>query len=311
MRAPSPHGGPGRKSPWIWNLEAQGPKVKGMRWVECPRDAWQGFRRPIPTEEKVAFLRLLLKAGFRHLDLTSFVSPKWVPQMADAEEVLRALPPPDGRTYLAIVANEKGLERALSAPNLTHVGYPLSLSETFQRRNTNRSIGESWPLVEAMVGAVKGRLGLVVYLSMAFGNPYGDPWSAELVLEAIGRLRELGVREIALADTYGVADAARIGEVLEAAVGCYGPEGLGAHLHARPEGVLAKVEAALAAGVYWLEGALAGVGGCPFAGDELVGNLPTERVLPYLQARGLEVGVDLGRLPELAGEAARLRALYA
>ncbi|GLV47752.1 hydroxymethylglutaryl-CoA lyase [Thermus sp. LT1-2-5] len=281
------------------------------KWVECPRDAWQGFSRFIPTEEKVAFLKKLLEVGFSHLDLTSFVSPKWVPQMQDAEAVLAALPPPEGRTYLAIVANEKGLERALAAQNLTHVGYPFSLSETFQRKNTNRSIAESWPLVAGMVRAVEGRLGLVVYLSMAFGNPYGDPWSVERVLEAIARLRELGVREIALADTYGVADAERVRTVLEAAVARFGAEGLGAHLHARPEGALAKVEAVLQAGVFWLEGALAGVGGCPFAGDELVGNLPTERVLPFLEARGLSTGVDLSRLPLLAEEAARLRLRYA
>ncbi|GAB5603576.1 hydroxymethylglutaryl-CoA lyase [Thermus sp. FJN-A] len=281
------------------------------KWVECPRDAWQGFSRFIPTEEKVAFLKELLAAGFRHLDLTSFVSPKWVPQMADAEAVLSALPPPGGRTYLAIVANEKGLERALQAPNLTHVGYPFSLSETFQRKNTNRSIAESWPLVAAMVEKTGGRLGLVVYLSMAFGNPYGDPWSVEAVLEAIARLRALGVKEIALADTYGVASPERIREVLGAAVARFGPEGLGAHLHARPEGVLAKVEAVLEAGITWLEGALAGVGGCPFAGDELVGNLPTEVVLPHLEKKGLATGIDLSRLPLLAEEAARLRALYA
>ncbi len=281
-----------------------------LKWVECPRDAWQGFSRFIPTAEKVSFLEGLLEAGFQHLDLTSFVSSKWVPQMADAEEVLAALPPPEGRTYLAIVANEKGLERALAAPHLTHVGYPFSLSETFQRKNTNRSIAESWPLVAEMVRAVEGRLGLVVYLSMAFGNPYGDPWGVEAVLEAIGRLRELGVREIALADTYGVAEAQRIREVLEKAVARFGPGGLGAHLHARPEGVLAKVDAVLGAGVRWLEGALAGVGGCPFAGDELVGNLPTERVLPHLEAQGLATGVDLSALPALAEEAARLRLLY-
>jgi hydroxymethylglutaryl-CoA lyase len=281
-----------------------------IRYVECPRDAWQGFSRFIPTEEKVAFLKKLLEAGFRHLDLTSFVSPKWVPQMADAEEVLGALPPPQGRTYLAIVANEKGLERALKAPNLTAIGYPFSLSETFQRKNTNRTRQESWPLVKAMVEATEGRLGLVVYLSMAFGNPYGDPWSVEGVLEDIARLRELGVREIALADTYGVAEASRIQEVLGEAVARFGPEGLGAHLHARPEGVLAKVEAVLAAGILWLEGTLAGVGGCPFAGDELVGNLPTEKVLPYLEAKGFHMGIDLKVLPELAGEAARLKLLY-
>ncbi|WP_114312734.1 hydroxymethylglutaryl-CoA lyase [Thermus caldifontis] len=281
-----------------------------IRYVECPRDAWQGFQRFIPTGEKVAFLEKLLEAGFRHLDLTSFVSPKWVPQMADAEEVLAALPPPQGRTYLAIVANEKGLERALKAPNLTAIGYPFSLSETFQRKNTGRTRQESWPLVKAMVEATRGRLGLVVYLSMAFGNPYGDPWSLEAVLEDMAQLWELGVKEIALADTYGVAEAGRIQEVLEAAVARFGPEGLGAHLHARPEGVLAKVEAVLGAGVRWLEGALAGVGGCPFAGDELVGNLPTEKVLPYLEERGYTTGIDLQALPKLAGEAARLKLLY-
>jgi len=285
--------------------------VAEAKWVECPRDAWQGFSRFIPTGEKVAFLKGLLEAGFRHLDLTSFVSPKWVPQMGDAEEVLKALPPPEGRTYLAIVANERGLERALAAPHLTHVGYPFSLSETFQQRNTNRSIAESWPLVEAMVERTRGRLGLVVYLSMAFGNPYGDPWSVDGVLEAIARLKALGVREIALADTYGVADARRILEVLKPAVESFGPEGLGAHLHARPEGALEKVEAVLEAGITWLEGALAEVGGCPFAGDELVGNLPTEVVLPYLEKKGLATGVDLSRLPLLAEEAARLRARYA
>ena len=286
-------------------------KREAIRYVESPRDAWQGFSRFIPTEEKVAFLRGLLEAGFCHLDLTSFVSPKWVPQMRDAEEVLAALPPPEGRTHLAIIANEKGLDRALRAPNLTAVGYPFSLSETFQRKNTNRTLAESWPLVEEVAARTRGRLELVVYLSMAFGNPYGDPWSPKGVLEAIGRLRSLGVQKIALADTYGVAEADRIHGVLAEATRQFGPEGLGAHLHARPEGVLAKVEAVLSAGVRWLEGALAGVGGCPFAGDELVGNLPTERVLPYLEAQGFTTGVDLNRLPRLAEEAGRLKALYA
>ncbi len=281
-------------------------------WVECPRDAWQGFSSFIPTEEKVAFLKALLEAGFRHLDLTSFVSPKWVPQMRDAEEVLRALPPPPpGGSYLAIVANERGLERALGAENLTAVGYPLSISETFQRKNTNAGLEAAWGFVERLVEAARGKLEVVVYLSMAFGNPYGDPWSPGLVLEFAQRLRELGVRRIALADTYGVADAERIRATLARVAEALGPEGLGAHLHSRPEGVLAKVEAALGAGIRWLEGALSGAGGCPFAGDELVGNLPTERVLPYLEARGLRTGVDLNRLRELADWAAQLKAAYA
>nr|WP_148230455.1 hydroxymethylglutaryl-CoA lyase [Marinithermus hydrothermalis] len=282
-----------------------------MRWVECPRDAWQGFKTFIPTAEKVAFLKSLLEAGFRCLDLTSFVSPKWVPQMRDGQAVLEALPAPEGREYLAIIANEKGLERALNAPNLTAVGYPFSVSETFQKKNTNRSIEASWPLVDRVLEATAGRLDLVIYLSMGFGNPYGDPWSPEKVVEFVGRLRERGVHRIAIADTYGVATPEVIQKTLEAVVQAFGPEGIGAHLHARPEGVVAKVDAVLAAGVRWLEGALAGIGGCPFAGDALVGNLATEVVLPHLARQGFEAGVQLEALPALAERAAQLRAVYA
>ncbi|WP_457634398.1 hydroxymethylglutaryl-CoA lyase [Oceanithermus desulfurans] len=283
-------------------------------YVECPRDAWQGLPRFIPTAEKVAFLRELLKAGFDHLDLASFVSPKWVPQMADSEEVLKLLPPPDGRDYLAIVANERGMERALAAANLTSVGYPFSISETFQQKNTRRSIEDSWPLVERMLERARGGgLELVVYVSMGFGNPYGDPWSAEMVVDFVGRLRALGVRRVAVADTYGVADAERIHAVLAAVVAAHGAADLGAHLHSRPDPdeVRAKVDAVLDAGVRWLEGALAGVGGCPFAGDELVGNLPTEVVLPHLEERGLSSGVRLDDLDRLAAAADRLRSHYA
>lgn len=285
-----------------------------VTYVECPRDAWQGFARTIPTEEKAAFLRRLLDAGFDHLDLASFVSPKWVPQMADSEEVLRLLPPPDGRDYLAIVANERGMERALAARNLTSVGYPFSISETFQQKNTRRSVEDSWPLVERMLELARsGGLELVVYVSMGFGNPYGDPWSAEAVVDFVGRLRALGVRRIAIADTYGVAGPERIHEVLAAVASAHGTAGLGAHLHSRPDPgeVRAKVDAVLDAGVRWLEGALGGIGGCPFAGDELVGNLPTEVVLPYLAGRGFEVGVDVGALDRLSAEANRLRVQYA
>ncbi|GEM88998.1 hydroxymethylglutaryl-CoA lyase [Oceanithermus desulfurans] len=285
-----------------------------VTYVECPRDAWQGFGRTIPTAEKAAFLRRLLDAGFDHLDLASFVSPKWVPQMADSEEVLRLLPPPAGRDYLAIVANERGMERALAAENLTSVGYPFSISETFQQKNTRRSIEDSWPLVERMLELARGGgLELVVYVSMGFGNPYGDPWSAEMVVDFVGRLRALGVRRIAIADTYGVAGPERIHEVLAAVAAAHGAAGLGAHLHSRPDPdeVRAKVDAVLEAGVRWLEGALGGIGGCPFAGDELVGNLPTEAVLLYLAERGFTTGVDTGALDRLSREANRLRTRYA
>ncbi len=284
-----------------------------IRYVECPRDAWQGLRRFIPTEEKVAFLKALIDAGFRHLDLTSFVSPKAVPQMRDAAEVLSRLPPPEGRTYLAIVANEKGVLRARSAKHLTAVGYPFSISDTFQRRNTGRSIRESWEVLRRLVELTKGRLDLVVYVSMGFGNPYGDPWSEEQLVAFVARIREFGVREIALADTYGVADPERVFSVLERVVRAFGSEGIGAHLHSRPDPgeVRAKVDAVLSAGVRWLEGALGGVGGCPFAGDELVGNLPTEVVVPYLVDRGYDPGPELPKLPELAERALLLKTRYA
>ena len=276
-----------------------------LRYVECPRDAWQGLPRVIPTEEKRAHLEALLAAGFRHLDLGSFVSPKAVPGLADTEEVLAGLTRPEDADFLCIVANERGLGRAFEAQSVTSVGYPLSVNDTFQRRNTNRSLEASWPLVGEMLGATKARgLGFVVYLSMGFGNPYGEPWSPDDTAAAVSRLRETGVRDIVLADTVGTATPARLESVLEA-VG--EAQDLGLHLHARPESWREGLEAALAHGVRWFEGALGGAGGCPFAGDELVGNLPTEAVLPWLAARGLEVEVDLASLPELAARARTLQ----
>lgn len=280
--------------------------------MECPRDSWQGFGRFIPTEEKVAYLQSLLEAGFHCLDLTSFVSPKWVPQHADAEAVLTALPAPEGREYLAIIGNPKGLERALKAPHLTTVGYPLAISETFQRKNLNLGIEESWPVLEELIAQSQG-LRFVVYLSMAFGNPYGDAWTPELTAQFVERLRQLkGLSGIVLADTYGVASVQTIAQTLQA-VGGRGrlDEKLGLHLHSRPENTLEKVRVALRAGVRWLEGALGGIGGCPFAGDELVGNLATEEVLPYLAKQGQHTGIDLDRLPELSGQALLLCTRYA
>lgn len=283
-----------------------------MKWVECPRDSWQGFTRFIPTEEKVGYLLELLEAGFESLDLTSFVSPRWVPQHADAEAVLAALPAPQGREYLAIIGNPKGLERARQAAHLTTVGYPFSISETFQRKNLNLGIGESWPILAQMVNEAQG-LRFVVYLSMAFGNPYGDPWAPGLTAQFVQRLRQLpGLAGIVLADTYGVASAQTLAQTLEAVAQAGGlAEPLGLHLHSRPEHALDKVRVALEFGVGWLEGALGGIGGCPFAGDELVGNLATEQVLPYLAQQGQVTGVDLNRLADLSNRALELRTKYA
>lgn len=279
-----------------------------LSYVECPRDSWQGLTRQIPTEEKVAYLQKLLDVGFSRLDMGSFVSPAAVPQLADTEAVLSALEPPGDADLLAIIANERGLERALAAPRLGSVGYPLSVNDTFQRRNTGRSLEQSWPLLERLAQtAASAGLRFVVYLSMGFGNPYGEPWAPQDTASAVARLRELGVEHIALADTVGTATPARLRDVLSATAA---PEALGLHLHARPDAWQAQLELALAHGLRWFEGALAGVGGCPFAADELVGNLPSERVLPWLERRTGERLVSREALLELSQEAARLAARY-
>lgn len=279
-----------------------------ISWVECPRDAWQGLPGIIPLDRKRAHLGALLEAGFRHLDLGSFVSSRAVPQMADTEAVLAELPRSPGVDFLCIIGNARGLERALAAPAVTSVGYPLSVSATFQKRNLGMSLEASWELVASLRdGAEAGGLSLVVYLSMGFGNPYGEPWNPEDTAEAVARLRDLGVRRIALADTVGRARASDVESVLAR---ISEPGSVGLHLHARPDRWRELLDAGLAAGVRWFEGALSGVGGCPFADDALVGNLPSEQVLPWLAARGLQPRVDLGALPELARDAADIARRY-
>lgn len=280
-----------------------------ISYVECPRDSWQGLARTIAPERKRAYLQGLLDAGFRRLDLASFVSPRAVPQMADSEEVLAGLEVPAGADLIAIVANERGLARARASGVATTVGYPLSVNDTFQRRNTGRGVDESWGLLEELLaGAREAGLGLVVYLSMGFGNPYGEPWAPRDTAAAVDRLRAAGVERIALADTVGTADRALLDAVLTE---LQDPAGLGLHLHARPDAWADRLEVALERGLRWFEGALAGVGGCPFAGEELVGNLPTERVLPWLAERGFDTAVAPGALPGLAAAAAGLAAEHA
>ncbi|MEX2540486.1 MAG: hydroxymethylglutaryl-CoA lyase [Trueperaceae bacterium] len=280
------------------------PTGSRVHWVECPRDAWQGLPTRIPTAAKREYLRELLAAGFRHLDLGSFVSPRAVPQMADTEAVLAELERPDGADFLCIVANMQGLERAQASDAVTSVGYPLSLSETFQHRNTGMDTARSWELVEELAAAARrSSIEPVVYLSMGFGNPFGDPWRPSDTAEAVTRLRDRGIERLALADTVGTADASLVRAVLAE---CDRPFDLGVHLHARPDRWRPVVEAAWEGGVRWFEGALAGVGGCPFAGDELVGNLPSERVLPWLAEVANTAPVSLDALPGLATSAAAL-----
>jgi hydroxymethylglutaryl-CoA lyase len=277
-----------------------------LRYVECPRDSWQGLSQFIPTEEKTRYIQNLLDAGFLQLDMGSFVSSKAVPQLADTEEVLAKLRPPEHADLLCIIANEKGLERALAAKNITSVAYPLSVNDTFQRRNTNRSLEESWSLVKTLLNE-KGRLELVIHISMGFGNPYSEPWQASDTANAVEKLRDMGIRQIALADTVGTATPERLKNVLE---NIEHPERVGLHLHARPNAWQEQLEVALHYGITWFEGALAGVGGCPFADDALVGNLPTEKVLAWFASRGLKIPVPVEKVERLRLEAARIAKAY-
>lgn len=278
-----------------------------VTWVECPRDAWQGLTVAPPTAEKVAHIRRLMAAGFDHLDMGSFVSAAAVPQMADTEAVLAQLEPPPGADLLCIVGNVRGLQRAVGT-GATSIGYPLGVSDTFQRRNVGKSVAESWDVVaDLQAGAGAAGMELVVYVSMGFGNPYGDPWDPSVTAAAVARLYAMGVGRVALADTLGNADHVVVEGVLAAVLAeVGGARGLGLHLHSAPSAWQDKLQVALDHGVRWFEGALAGVGGCPFAADELVGNLPTEEVLPWLAAKGLAVRPDLSTLPELAEEARML-----
>lgn len=279
-------------------------QAAGPTYVECPRDAWQGLPHVIPTSVKVGHLQSLLDAGFTHLDMGSFVSPRAVPQMADTEKVLGELDDPKGVDLLCIVGNLMGVERAVACGRVTSIGYPLSVNETFQRRNVGRGLADSWIELEEMrTAAQESGLGLVVYVSMAFGNPYRETWMPSMTAETVVRLRDMGVTRIALADTVGTADSAVVDRVLSRLSNA---QDLGLHLHSRADDWQSLLKVGLARGVRWVEGALGGVGGCPFAGDELVGNLPTEDVLPWLEDQGFVSGVDIGRLPALADEARAL-----
>jgi hydroxymethylglutaryl-CoA lyase len=285
--------------------------------IECPRDAWQGLAQIIPTDVKVEYLSNLLRLGFTHLDAVSFVAPKYVPQMADSEAVMQRLSQvalPVGATpeIIGIVVNEKGLERALATPGVTTVGYPYSVSAYFRRANANMSRDESRTLVAKLKKDTKaaGR-DLVVYISMAFGNPYEEPWGPEIVEDALVWLKDAGVRTVSLADTAGAASPEDVANLFRAVKGCVAGVELGVHLHSRPESAAEKVLAAYEAGCRRFDGALTGLGGCPFAGDALVGNIPTETVLTTLAARGVSTGIDTKSLALACAITGELRELYA
>jgi hydroxymethylglutaryl-CoA lyase len=274
--------------------------MEKVKIIECPRDAWQGLEKTIPTEVKADYLAKLLKAGFRHLDAVSFVSPKLVPQMADSEQVMELLAdalqgamngnPPE---IIGLVVNEKGLERALATPRVTTLGYPYSISANFRRQNANMSLRESRELVEKIQQETqKAGRDLVVYVSMAFGNPFGEPWGLEIVEDALEWLKGCGVKTVSLADTVGVSTAKETGELFRHLKPFTKNIELGVHLHAHAEGAGEKVLAAYEAGCRRFDSALTGLGGCPFAGDDLVGNIPTEIVVSTLAENGAETGIE-------------------
>ena len=261
-----------------------------VKLIECPRDAWQGLKGLIPADLKADYLKALINAGFKHIDAVSFVSPKAVPQMADSEQVLKELDPPDDVELIGIVVNEKGAERAVETQAVSTLGFPYSISETFLRKNQNQSAVDALDeLGTIQKKADAAGLGMVIYISMAFGNPYGDPWSIEEVVEAIALLEAEDFHTISLADTVGMASPQQITELVGAVNERYSYLEIGVHLHSRAEDAAEKLLAAYDAGCRRFDSALGGLGGCPFAQDALVGNIATEQLIETLRQRGADL----------------------
>jgi hydroxymethylglutaryl-CoA lyase len=261
-----------------------------VKLVECPRDAWQGLKGQIPAELKTNYLQALISAGFKHIDAVSFVSPNAVPQMADSEEVLKELDPPDDVEIIGIVVNEKGAQRAIATDAVRTLGFPYSISPTFLQNNQRQTLEDAIEELEKIEKkADEAGLETVVYISMAFGNPYGDPWSIDEVVEAVAFLELQEIRMISLADTVGVAPPEKIREVVSAVMAKYDYLEIGVHLHSRPDQAAAKIVAAYEAGCRRFDSAIGALGGCPFAQDDLVGNIATETVIETLRGRGAQL----------------------
>jgi hydroxymethylglutaryl-CoA lyase len=291
--------------------------METVKLIECPRDAWQGLQDFIPTEYKTEYLKELVLAGFKHIDAVSFVSPKHVKQMADSEEVMAKLnaslpagiPLPE---IIGIIVNEKGLERALATPGVSTIGYPYSISAYFRRANANMTRDESRQLVEKLKKeTAAAKRGLIIYISMAFGNPYDEPWGPEIVADTLEWLKDIRVRTVSLADTVGTASPQLVGDLYRRVKDHVAGIELGVHLHSRPENAEEKILAAYEAGCRRFDGALTGLGGCPFAGDNLVGNIATENVLAALRKAGADPGIDSARLTKALEMTNEIRAKYA
>jgi hydroxymethylglutaryl-CoA lyase len=267
-----------------------------VKIVECPRDAWQGLPMLIPAQQKADYLRTLIAAGFKHIDAVSFVSPAAVPQMADSEAVLKLLHSPGDLEIIGIVVNEKGAQRAIDTGLVRTLGFPYSISPQFLHRNQNQTPEQSLHMLHSIVAlAQDAGLNVVAYVSMAFGNPYGDEWSIGAVVDACNLLVELGIKEISLADTVGLATPQQISEIVATALAAQYEAEIGVHLHARPQDAAVKIRAAYQAGCRRFDAAIGGLGGCPFAQDALVGNIPTETLIAELS----QLGAQLPKLQSL------------
>jgi len=270
--------------------------TNAVKLVECPRDSWQGLPQLIPAQAKSDYLRTLIAAGFQHIDAASFVSATAVPQMADSEEVLAMLGAPPDIELIGIVVNARGAERAIATGKVSTLGYPYSISPQFLQRNQHQSQQQSLAELKAIAKLSNGSgLGMVVYVSMAFGNPYGEAWSAASVMEACHLLQSIGVQQISLADTVGIATLDQVDDVVTQVLKAINDVEIGIHLHARPDGSAAKIAAAYRAGCRRFDTSIGGIGGCPFAQDALIGNIATEVAMAELA----RLGADLPNIAHL------------
>lgn len=286
--------------------------MQQVKIIECPRDAMQGIKDWIPTEQKVKYIQSLLRCGFDTIDFGSFVSPKAIPQMQDTAEVLSKLDLSDTKSkLLAIIANLRGAEDAVKHPEIDYLGYPFSISENFQMRNTHKTISESLVILQEILNlADKNNKEVVAYLSMGFGNPYGDPWNVEIVGEWTEKLSAMGVKILSLSDTVGSSTPDIISYLFSNLIPKYPHIEFGAHLHTTPKAWHEKVDAAYKAGCKRFDGAIQGFGGCPMAKDELTGNMPTEKMLSYFTAEKVSININPMSFESAHNEATKVFTKY-
>lgn len=286
--------------------------MQQVKVIECPRDAMQGIKDWIPTDQKVKYIQSLLRCGFDTIDFGSFVSPKAIPQMQDTAEVLSKLDLSATKSkLLAIIANLRGAEDAVKHPEINYLGYPFSISENFQMRNTHKTISESLVILQDILNlAHKNNKEVVAYLSMGFGNPYGDPWNVEIVGEWTEKLSAMGVRILSLSDTVGSSTPDIISYLFSNLIPKYPHIEFGAHLHTTPKAWHEKVDAAFKAGCRRFDGAIQGFGGCPMAKDELTGNMPTEKMLSYFTAEKVSSNINPMSFESAHNEATKIFTKY-